>query len=203
MNTQLVISCQFTSQISRIFLLRKSISMSTKKYFSVKKMHIGKYVTGFFVLCHFNRSHFRLPAFLTYRQLDLFTKVQDYPFSQDIPKQLKTWLTNQFLDHETVAGICQSWTISNIVLIDSWCGISPSFNHIPIKDSNVFRESWSQLTIRKVLRRVTCQIVQCYFNRSHFQPLAFLTACKFNRRKIEKFDWVQDYSIFFKTFKNN
>ena len=47
---------------------------------------------------------------------------------------------------------------------------------------------------------VTCRFVQRHFNRgnfnrSHFQPLAFLTASKLNCCKFDPFDYIQGYSI--------
>ena len=41
------------------------------------------------------------------------------------------------------------------------------------------------------------------FNRSYFRPLAFLTACKFNRHNFDLFNQIQGYSIFSRRSKTS
>ena len=61
-------------------------------------------------------------------------------------------------------------------------------------DSQLFPACFKPGVVWKISRiAVTCHFVlrhfnRCNFNRLHFQPLAFSTACKFNRHKFDLFN---------------
>ena len=62
------------------------------------------------------------------------------------------------------------------------------------RKDNTFKSCWHfRRQKANAKRTVTCHFVlrhfnRCNFNRSHFQPLAFSTACKFNRHKFDLFN---------------
>ena len=86
----------------------------------------------------------------------------------------------------------------------SWCRWVRPCNiiRLPSNNKHVLRRLWLHVISSYAISTAAISTVHT-FNRSHFQPLVFSTACKFNRHKFDLFNSVQGYSIFPRLWKTS